>query len=404
MDKSSLSTTPSSERGPPSVSKPPGHVGARNSDASPGLGDCLAVNAEDSQRREQQHRRDATYARLAADVQQSSSHKRQRDETEESGPSRILGVYGNQSGEHAVDVSATGGLSGLAPVEAPVKPTKRPKVEQLTSQRTVPVIVFPDLPPGAEDNNRWLGVFVPTLLKFLGSRQDPYYWKDDYSVLTVQAIWDVVYAGRIEWTVCCSDLVHTKATKAVLEWRDRIRKAGVIAFDAYFKSARLDFPTNGRREDYCSAIMHEGRLFYAVPDEMQGLYRSRFVLAPLQRHLKMIKGAKDVPTIMSKTGYDHPYAAIGLAAAAAYWAAALWRYGKVSYDKRGTPVIVKTIYEITGKDTREEIAFRSVNFRRTAMGCTASACKLAPKRNSLPYGAVEELANDDFALLVDMED
>ncbi len=93
----------------------------------------------------------------------------------------------------------------------------------------------------------------------------------------------------------------------------------------------------------------------------------------------------------------------------------------MSYDKRGMPVLVKTVYENTGKDTREEIAFRSVNFRRTAMQCTASACKLPPRKlveivltacegnalaeqKSLPYGALEELADEDFGSLVDLED
>ena len=81
--------------------------------------------------------------------------------------------------------------------------------------------------------------------------------------------------------------------------------------------------------------MSEGRVFYAEPNETkvcrpsfyqpipsnhvrvsQGLYRSRFVLGPLYLHLKMTRGATDVPNIFARSGYEHPYAAIGLAAAA----------------------------------------------------------------------------------------
>ena len=77
-------------------------------------------------------------------------------------------------------------------------------------QNPVEVIVFPSLPPGSEEDNRWDGVFLPTLYKYLGSRQDPFLWQDEFAVETLQEIWNVVYLGRIKWNVRPYDLVHAK--------------------------------------------------------------------------------------------------------------------------------------------------------------------------------------------------
>ncbi len=87
---------------------------------------------QDNQRREPLRRHNIVKsAGLAVDVQQSSTQKRQRDEETEA--ELILSTYGKKSAGHAVDASAPGAERGRAPVEIPVKPVKRPKVEQSVS-------------------------------------------------------------------------------------------------------------------------------------------------------------------------------------------------------------------------------------------------------------------------------
>ena len=98
----------------------------------------------------------------------------------------------------------------------------------------------------------------------------------------------------------------------------------------------------------------------------------------------------------------------------------MWRYGKITHDKHGMPVIVQTTCERNAKKSSEEKAFQAIDIRRTAVQCTASAHKLfpsklvdivmaacsegaLPKSKPLPPSARVEVPHDDFSLLVDFE-
>lgn len=66
-----------------------------------------------------------------------------------------------------------------------------------------------DLPAGAQDEDRWSMVFVPTLLRYQGCRHDPWNWDQVTSVAIVQNIWDEVYGDALPPKVQLNDSVHT---------------------------------------------------------------------------------------------------------------------------------------------------------------------------------------------------
>lgn len=66
-----------------------------------------------------------------------------------------------------------------------------------------------DLPPGAQDDDRWSMVFVPTLLRYQGCRHDPWNWDQLTNVNIVQKVWDQVYGDSLVHKVQLNDCVHT---------------------------------------------------------------------------------------------------------------------------------------------------------------------------------------------------
>lgn len=65
-----------------------------------------------------------------------------------------------------------------------------------------------NLPDGAQDHNRWSSAFVPTLLRYQGSRHNPWTWDARGSVPVIQKIWDVVYGDSLPHRVVAGDNVH----------------------------------------------------------------------------------------------------------------------------------------------------------------------------------------------------
>ena len=65
------------------------------------------------------------------------------------------------------------------------------------------------LPPGAEDDNTFRGVFIPTYERWVGMQDDPWAIPDDVAIRTLQTIWDSIYLA-VPWTVKANDCVFER--------------------------------------------------------------------------------------------------------------------------------------------------------------------------------------------------
>ncbi len=65
-----------------------------------------------------------------------------------------------------------------------------------------------DLPAGAQDDDRWSMVFVPTLLRYQGCRHDPWNCDQVTNLAIIQKVWDQVYGDTLSHKVQSSDSVY----------------------------------------------------------------------------------------------------------------------------------------------------------------------------------------------------
>ena len=135
------------------------------------------------------------------------------------------------------------------------------------------------LPAAAHDGNRWYGEFIPTALKFLGTRSRSPWRFCVHDLQTLQDIWTAVYGKTLPWKIELNDCVYASVSlniwptrakvahltsqtmDAVQKWRDCISNAALCALEHFFQSSRafVDFAARVR---FCQAVLRDSRLFY----------------------------------------------------------------------------------------------------------------------------------------------
>lgn len=130
-----------------------------------------------------------------------------------------------------------------------------------------------DLPAPAHLNNRWRKVFVPTLIRYMGTRARPWAWEDRPSIQSVQMIWDAVYGeGMAKHVVTFNDPVHfcvsfylvvvhagihcsgiLQATQRLYDWRKAIGYWASQVLDNFFDNDS-QFSDISARAEYCAAL------------------------------------------------------------------------------------------------------------------------------------------------------
>jgi hypothetical protein len=60
------------------------------------------------------------------------------------------------------------------------------------------------LPPGADNNNIFHRVFIPTYKQWVGTQADPWVTPDSVAIVAMQTIWDAIYQD-VPWTVTRKD-------------------------------------------------------------------------------------------------------------------------------------------------------------------------------------------------------
>ncbi|KAL7280188.1 hypothetical protein ACG7TL_006607 [Trametes sanguinea] len=263
------------------------------------------------------------------------------------------------------------------------------------------------LPEGAHHNSLWKAKFLPTFIKALGTREDPWNVPDVEMVALLQSIWNAVYEDQPRHTVKVNDVVHalvrallisgfitltnSEATQRMYEWRSAFGSAAKDSFESFFASLPADFPDTESRRQFCASIK-SGRVFFKDPEgsSKQGLYRSPFVIAALAVHMNAINGAIEVQGLYSTASDQYPYGAIGLAAAAAYRMCVLWDLGKLGYNDSGQLRLINDKDSISGKVKKKDTDFSSNNFSRTTSQCARSARKLQP-------ASLDQIVDDAYA-------
>ncbi|KAI0650193.1 hypothetical protein C8Q79DRAFT_1006481 [Trametes meyenii] len=280
-----------------------------------------------------------------------------------------------------------------------------------------------DLPSAAHTHNAWRTKFIPTFLKALGTREDPWGISDRQTIGILQPIWDAIYGEDVPWTIEVNDAVHSLATQRMYEWRCAFGHAAMGTYEAFFDACPTEFPDVEARKEFCLRIIRGGRLFFEDPEgsENTGLYRSPFVIAGLAGHMDVIQGAVAVPDLFPSAVDEYPYGAIGMAAAGAYRVALLWCLRKLAYDSKGNVYAIKSLNNNTGKWSNKDSSFSITNFGGKAIQCSKSARKLStqslgkimeaaltvagmePARPAAEMPVELQLGTDfDFAMLVEV--
>ncbi|KAI1784137.1 hypothetical protein LXA43DRAFT_1067044 [Ganoderma leucocontextum] len=189
----------------------------------------------------------------------------------------------------------------------------------------------------------WRLEFIPTLLKFLGTRSNPWDLSGDSFIYLLRHVWTTVY-GEPSWSDEDSDLVRALATESVTAWFDSFGSNALAAVESFLRRLTGGFSSFSEWSVLCKEMMRDCRMFYEYPDgpHSRGIYCSVFILAPLSRHMEAIRGGTDVQGLRAYYPYYEsafPFGAIGLAAAAAFRAMLLFRTQSLGYDEGGNLVI-----------------------------------------------------------------
>ncbi|KAI9436203.1 hypothetical protein H4582DRAFT_2078814 [Lactarius indigo] len=195
------------------------------------------------------------------------------------------------------------------------------------------------LPPGAEENNRFRAVFIPTYERWVGTQANPWVIPDDVAISVLQSIWDVVYENA-PWVV----------TQRLYEWRSSFKSAANIMVEQFFECEEYRdlFEDYDARQAWAEDMLVDCKFVWAVVDndEWSGLMRAPFILQVFATHLNSTAGAEEVPAL-SATGIDKgasavakypPKGALALAAAAVERTLQLWADGDMEVLHAAEPV------------------------------------------------------------------
>ncbi|KAI0754546.1 hypothetical protein C8Q80DRAFT_1117223 [Daedaleopsis nitida] len=164
----------------------------------------------------------------------------------------------------------------------------------------------------------WNTQFIPTLLKYLGSCEEPCSWIDPHLVLMqapmivadLQVIWDAVYGDRIRWTVRRGDEVFNMLLQDITR---RVFRHGLPTWQ----------------------LIKDGHILFAKP------------------HCHAPK---------------------------VYHAAMLWCLRKINYDESGNPIIVRMVDPHSCEEGPHEVTYALIDFKSKAAQCSRSACCLSVRQ------------------------
>ncbi|KAH9019020.1 hypothetical protein EDB85DRAFT_1873448 [Lactarius pseudohatsudake] len=203
------------------------------------------------------------------------------------------------------------------------------------------------LPPGAEENNRFRAVFIPTYERWVGTQANPWVIPDDVAMPVLQSIWDVVY-DDVPWVICANDCVFERVTQRLYEWRSSFRSIADVMIEQFFecKDYRESFKDYNTRQAWAEDMLEDCKFVWEKVDKRSGLMRAPFVLQVFTTHLNSTAGAEEVPALRA-TGVNEgasivakypPKGALALAAAAVERTLKLWADGEMEVLHAADPM------------------------------------------------------------------
>ncbi|KAH9006023.1 hypothetical protein EDB83DRAFT_2236891 [Lactarius deliciosus] len=171
------------------------------------------------------------------------------------------------------------------------------------------------LPPGADENNQFHGVFIPTYEWWAGTQANPWIIPDKVTVPVLQTIWDTIYPD-IPWTVNVNNCVFEHVcfffqgvTQCLCEWCSSFKSAANIMFEQFFKEFPEDIKSYDSPQTWAGKMLVEYKFVWAMVDEWVGLMCSPNILQVFATHLNSIVGAEDVSSLEA-TGVNWDVSAI----------------------------------------------------------------------------------------------
>ncbi|KAJ2961816.1 hypothetical protein NUW54_g14368 [Trametes sanguinea] len=124
-----------------------------------------------------------------------------------------------------------------------------------------------DLPASAHNRSKWGLQFIPTLLRILGTHDDPWNLPDKTMVQLLQRVWDAVYRDQLSYTVRVNDAVHALSAQRIYEWWSAFGHAAFRVFESSFEARSERFRDSEACRKFCCHILANCRLFYENPEE-----------------------------------------------------------------------------------------------------------------------------------------
>ncbi|KAH8991571.1 hypothetical protein EDB92DRAFT_665813 [Lactarius akahatsu] len=177
----------------------------------------------------------------------------------------------------------------------------------------------PRLPPGAENNNRFRRVFIPTFERWFGTRANPWVISNFVAIPVLQTIWDAVYmADGVEWTFEAYDPVIYCISQCLDEWSASFKSTAEIMVEEFFESRGESLKSSDARQEWAADMFHNFKFVFGE-DEKQRLTHPPFIVRVFAVHLVRIAGAIDIdPAVegVSSSQKYPPRGALALATAA----------------------------------------------------------------------------------------
>ncbi|KAI0352845.1 hypothetical protein OH77DRAFT_1427959 [Trametes cingulata] len=252
---------------------------------------------------------------------------------------------------------------------------------------------YKDLPGGARIQDLWVKSFIPTMIKYQGTRAQPWTFEDHEAVDVVQKIWDALFAQEQPWAVALGDPVHSLAIRCLYDWRSKIGDTGMRVVESYFNSF-TKYKSKEARAEFSKRILQDDCFVYLnhVANDGVGLLKSPFLLRVLAVHLEDTAGAVAVPGLYrSEDEAQFPRGAIGLCAASVGRAFKLWAHDKMEFDDNGVPYRKKEINPSTGIYSNHKTAFSEQACAEDTEDFSDVAGGLEPKRKELLLEAARAL-------------
>ncbi|KAH9170847.1 hypothetical protein EDB89DRAFT_1238786 [Lactarius sanguifluus] len=190
------------------------------------------------------------------------------------------------------------------------------------------------LPPGAENNNRFRRVFIPTFERWFGTRANPWVVSTFVAIPVLQTIWDAVYMeDGVEWTFEANDPVIYCISQCLDEWRASFKSTAEIMVEEFFESSGASLKSSDARQEWAANMLHNFKFVFGEDEKgKRRLMHSPFIVRVFAAHLVRIAGAIDIdPAVegVSSTQKYPPRGALALATAAVERVLQLWANGEM---------------------------------------------------------------------------